>query len=301
MAILFAALSTNHWRLREGERARDVLATCSVVIASVYFWSGLQEMNHGFFADVLPRLTSPFMPMIPGVLQPWILRLGAVVPLVQAFVGVALLVRPLRAAGVALGVCMHAFVLVAVGLLMWRGSAGTSGYVGSQEIWFWNVVAMMLLLLVFRGNDTAFVGFFTVPLAINKLAIILFGIMPLFHLLSVPWLGRLDDFQGTSVYAGNGGEARVHLPSPEARKVPYPLRRLLSEQADTDELVLDLADWAHRDLSAPLYDARRVEENAARALCRYMIDPRGVYVRLAGKANPITGERRHVDVACEAL
>jgi hypothetical protein len=39
--------------------ASDAFNTCRLIVATTYFWSGLQKANAGFFEATYPRLVEP--------------------------------------------------------------------------------------------------------------------------------------------------------------------------------------------------------------------------------------------------
>jgi len=136
------ALAAFPWRNPQESplRAEAALNACRVIMAGMYFWSGLQKLNPLFLDDVFPWLIEPIVPRLPEFLQAKITSTGIASPFVEAGLGLALLIRPLRHAAVFGLIVMHALLLFCLGPL---------GHNWNTVVWPWNIAMALMCVVLF--------------------------------------------------------------------------------------------------------------------------------------------------------
>lgn len=136
--LMLAALGFYSWQRERGEQPETALNTCRLIVASVYFWSGVQKLNWNFISSVFPDLISPHLRRLPPNFGSFALVLSALVPLVEIIVGLGLLSRKYRNLSVALALIGHLVIF----LLFVPTRRNT-------VIWPWNLAMLSFVLILF--------------------------------------------------------------------------------------------------------------------------------------------------------
>ena len=123
-----------------------------MVVASTYLWSGLQKFNVSFATSVFPFIIEP---LLPPSARPFAQHGAVLIPVVEAAIGVGLLLPKFRNVSVLLGLVMHLGILASIG--PW-------GHNWNTVVWPWNFAMMALLVALFwrtprvRAQSTAWPG-----------------------------------------------------------------------------------------------------------------------------------------------
>ncbi len=119
--------------------AKPILAANQLVIATLYFWSGLQKISWTFIHDTAPTLLES-----TGIhLAPRYLTIVAIIIAVgETFIGVCLLLLRTRRLAVVIACLMHTIILFTF-ILSQRNSV----------IWPWNVAMILFTVVLFYSND----------------------------------------------------------------------------------------------------------------------------------------------------
>ncbi len=250
------------------------LNACRLVLAATYFWSGLQKVNVGFTDDVYPWLMVPVLQHLPAGLAGWAEGQGWAVAAGECGLGVALVVRPLRAAAVPLVVVMHAGLLFCL---------GPTGHNWNSVVWPWNLTLMGLAVVLFARTPTVPARHILWPFAsrVGPVLFLLFGVMPAFS-----FLGWWDPYLSASLYSGNTPRPRIWLSDEAAGTLPPELR-----ERHVYDGILDLPGWAIDELNVPGYPARRVFRGVARRLG----GPDRVRLVTEDRPHWRTGEREEIE------
>lgn len=125
--------------------ANRAIAACRIAISVVYFWSGVQKLNPGFF-EVIPKW------FVDPAANKWhwpgpvvhVLKLAVEsAPFVEIGIGVLLWVRPTRKAALISVLILHSVSLIVLGPL---------GYNYNWVVWPWNVAMMALVFGLFSKS-----------------------------------------------------------------------------------------------------------------------------------------------------
>ena len=77
-------------------RGQASLNACRLIVAGMYFWSGLQKLNVLFAANIFPWLMDPVLKHLPGECHEYLSGRGWEAACMECAVGLGLLAWPLR-------------------------------------------------------------------------------------------------------------------------------------------------------------------------------------------------------------
>jgi hypothetical protein len=288
MAAFYLAFAFRRTRETEDD-ASSALATCAVVIAFIYVWSGLQKLNWVFFTESFPWMMAPFERFVPGVVFRNLTYLGPGIALLETSIGVMLLTVRWRCLGVVLGLLMHAFILL---------SAGPLGNNGNTQVWSWNVAAGVLLVLVFWASSMSAAELLNPRRGwVHVVALVFFAVMPIFNVMQIDHF-KWDDFQAATLYSGNEERGTIYFAEQDAGRVPEHLRDMIWRSEEDGRLFIRILDWAYADLNVPDYHADRIYLSVMRGFCR-QTGPGGSFVlEIGSMANRLTGDRQITRYVC---
>ena len=276
LSLLFV-IGIFSWRPDDTSGRGAVLSMCRFVIASMFFWAGVQKMSPQFLGGVFPWMIQPTVDVLPGFLQKYPLLFGFLVPPLEAGIGIALLSKRYRNIGIGFAVCMCIFVL-------W--SIGPFGHNWNTIVWPWNVVLVLLVFVLFmKTPQVSFRETVWVPNSwLHKAVLLFFGVMPLFYFFNI-W----DAYPSWSLYGGTtsygtvfiGEDIRDRLPE---KYVPY------IESDGKGKNYFDLLSWAIEELNVPPYPETRVFVAIAKELCLYAREPSDVVLVMTGRKSWFNGE-----------
>ncbi|HEY1341721.1 MAG TPA: hypothetical protein VGF59_29620 [Bryobacteraceae bacterium] len=70
--VAMLAVLYTYFRNPSEERRETALHGCGLIVAAVYFWSGIHKLNSGFANDVLPILLKPFHVNVSQLSSGWL-------------------------------------------------------------------------------------------------------------------------------------------------------------------------------------------------------------------------------------
>jgi hypothetical protein len=253
--LMLAALAFYPWGnpvAPPGSR-QGPLNACRLVVAGLYFWSGLQKVNASFVTEVYPWLLEPSQHWLPGPVAELLGRAGWAVGLGEAGIGLGLLVPLLRPLAIALALLMHVFILAAI---------GPTGHHWNTVVWPWNVAMVLFVLLLFgRSRDVSLRAILwpgrCVP---HWAALVLCGLLP-----ALNFAERWDSYLSASLYSGTTLDGSLLLSERALRRLPDEVRRHAT-RGDDGRQRLDLWAWSFAELNVPPYPERRVYRRIAHSL-----------------------------------
>lgn len=267
----------------EDSRGR-ALNACRIVVVGIYLWSGLQKVNAGFVIYIWPFMTGPILSYLPdaaGTIAPYFAFMG---PLVEICIGIGLITRRFRNAAVILTFALHAFILFTISPL---------GHNFNNVVWPWNLAALSATVLLFwRTPGVSFREIFGGGWY-NKLVILLFLIMPIFHFANL-W----DSFLSATLYSGHTKRAFIYVSDVNKESLPPQLQRSFEAGNDND---VQLIEWTFDELNTPVFPENRVFENANRKVCELAERPRGVQMVVLEIPNYLTGISEETVYKCPGI
>ena len=270
---------------REPEARAAALNTCRLIVAATYFWGGLQKVNYEFGTLTVPSLLNPYLRHLPEALRAPTHALAFVIPLAEISLGAGLLTRRFRNAAVVLACLMHAFVLMLFVPVR-----------NNVVIWPWNVaMAALVVCLFWRDRSFSFrkvlCGGRLLP---HKLALLLFGVMPLFGLF-----GLWDSYLSAALYSGNTHHAAVYVSDSLRERLPPQARGVV--RLSRGRNLLNVGSWSYAELKVPPYPEPRAYREVGRALCRLAETPSDAVLEIYGRPNPLDGHRAVETWDCDQL
>jgi hypothetical protein len=230
---------------------RTALAGCRIAISVVYFWSGLQKFNQGFFDEVVPFFLEPARRWLsPG----WIALIRTLIAsagIVELLIGIGLWIRPLRRVAIAAAFLVHLTALLLLGPL---------GREWNLSVWPWNVTMPLLVLALFAPKR--------IPPALPDLKTstpALACVLLLAFLPTLGYFGIWDSSLSFCLYSGNTAKCDLSV-TPELReRLPKAVRRWV-ERTERGELSVNVMRWAIAEIGVPPL----AEPRNFRALARYV-------------------------------
>lgn len=263
------------------EGAEASLGACAFVVASLYFWAGVQKLNPLFFAEVVPSLAAGLPASLARVATP----LAWLVPLTEICIGLLLLTRRWRRVGVALAVATHVCVL----LLFFPSRR-------NKVVWPWNAAMVAFVLILFRAGTPGLRGLLPRrALSPQTAAVVIFGLLPL-----LSFFGLWERYLSGALYSGNTAHGSVRVSGAVAGRLPPRVRERLRLE-DGGGGTLDLNHWSYAELKVPAYPSARVYRGAAARLCESAETAPEVVLSIREAPRGFGGEGRVTALDCDAL
>lgn len=225
----------------------DLLDAARILVAGIYFWSGLQKLNRAFMSDLFPRFTEPLWSPLGEFGAYAAVTLGLFVPFLEAAFGAGLLFKRTRTVSLFAAGAMLVIVLASI---------GPFGHNWNSSVWPWNIVIFATAFILFFRTQFTFPSLFQ-RMQHNFLAwiaVCLFWVLPIGNVI-----GLTDHYLAWSLYSGRVPVATI---AGEASS----LDSLLPErEAPT---VLPLVQWAMADMNAVPYPEPRVFVSVFAQLCQ---------------------------------
>jgi hypothetical protein len=265
-----------------------VLNTSRFIVVAIYIWSGLSKLSFGFVHFVLPELLQAAGIGLPAEL---VYRIGLLFPLSEIAIGLGLLVPRTRNLCLAAAICMHAFVLLAV---------GPFGQNYNAVVWPWNAAMIAILLVLFRGapdvRPQAILlnrGF-----PVHLVALALFGVLP-----GLSYVGLWPTYLSFRLYSDQYHWATISMTPAVRLKLPPRSREEVTIANDGDgyDGHLNVAYWSEHELGAILPPEPRVFREVARRVCALADDPLDVRLVVTAPPDRWTGEETTTTRYCDGF
>ena|SRR5215204_1909126 len=273
-----------------GAPASDrALRLSQLVVAALYFWSGVQKLNFTFAHETLPILLAPLQNILVATrVPPGALALG--IALAEAFIGCGLLIRRTRGLCVWLAVAMHILI---VGLLMARGY--------NSVVWAWNAALAVVVVVLFRRSEATPWRLFVSRAGSGAAARLAQAVAVACALLPVlSFWGWWDAYLSGALYSGNTAVAVVRVDRRVFEKLPETAKRQVFTTT-SGELMLPLLEWGMADLNVPPYPEARVYRQVAREVCKLAENESQVELITKGRPAVFDGSYRVTRRSCSQL
>lgn len=256
--LLFAALAW-FYSARDHARQSSALNACRVLVASIYFWSGVQKLNPRFVHDIAPWIAKPLLTALPR-LAPAVTAAAYAVPFVEISIGLALLPRRTRPYAIAAAIAMHCVLLVAIGPL---------GRDHNTVIWPWNLMMIGAVLTLFARTPEIPAPAILLPSgpALWRIAVAFIVCVP-----ALSFVGLWDNYLSWALYSGDHASAVFYVSQDLLDRLPDVIADRVY-QHETGPDTLDAGEWSWDELNAPIYAEPRIYRRIARALCQYAAAP----------------------------
>ena len=220
---------------------KEDLLPVRLVVAGLYFWSGVQKLNAGFSEDVLPRMfemlgTEPIASV----------GLGLAIAVVEMMLAVFLFVPKTRKVGVVAVVAMH---LLIVGVL------ATANY--NLIVIPWNLTLAIVVVVLFWDQSENKTDWN------SPLVYIAFGalILPVFS-----FVGYWDHYLSGGLYSGREPVAVIRVVDVEA--LPPSAKSVMISDSRGNRF-LPLHEWSMNELNVPVPPEERVFVKVFKRVCQW--------------------------------
>jgi uncharacterized membrane protein YphA (DoxX/SURF4 family) len=263
LVLGFFAWSHRH----EGKKQQLALTTCRWIVASLYFYSGLQKVNMEFVSNIFPWFVEPITHLVPAA-QPFLIVSGVFAPFLEMSIGVGLLVKGYRTYAVVLAWAMHVFILLMLGPLGHNWGKGVLPWNISMMLFvfllFWNVPPLPSLAISIKDH------------VIQKSILALFVVMPIFSFFNL-W----DSYLSATLYSGNINSGYIWITEGLQKQLPNEVQTYVKHQGN--KLYLNYFQWSYEELGVATVPETRIFKSIARHLCTYASQPSDVTLVVQGK------------------
>lgn len=215
-----------------------------IILASVYFFCGLSQLNRLFIEADFSEIISPIRTMISERQFLFFKKMGFLVPYVLMFIGLALIISPIRYLAITLAMVMHVLLLV----LLFPSSKNNN-----YALWFSNLSFMVMLMLMFSGKTKqryfSPTVLFQIPLFYPAIAF--FVILPFFNNS-----GLWPDFLSSNFKSGNTNTAVFFVSEKAAEQMPTSITRFCKPEYNFRRFAYK--EWFSNELHAECYPGRLV-------------------------------------------
>lgn len=161
-AILFVFLFYNG-RVDNAGKYTSIFIFVQLIIASVYIYNGINQLNSFFLSTDFYNVISPLEVIASARQFSFFMKIGNIIPYYIIFIGVALLIRPLRYLSISAALIFHLLLLI----LLFPSAKNNN-----HALWFMNLIFAFLTLFLFSGKTAE--RYFSLSLLFQK---------PLFYLI----------------------------------------------------------------------------------------------------------------------
>lgn len=281
---IFVVLALGHQQSR-GERP-TVLMLLPLIVASLYFWGGLQKLNYSFSHEVLLQLLKPVLTLSAVQLS----ALGIGVVAIEIFTGFGLLLKRTRTICICLALAMHGLIL---GLLIAQNQ--------NSVVWVWNVALVLMVVVLFWRSDTSIAEVFShwqigsTGVRASIIVAVLYVVLPV-----LSFWGWWDLYLSGALYSGNTPVAVVRVAGPVYDRLA-PTAKQQVFVTGSGEQMLPLHEWSMADLNVPPYPEFRVYQQLAREICRSAEDNSQAELIVKTRPAIMDGSYKVVRMDCSAL
>ncbi|MBP7810208.1 MAG: hypothetical protein KA163_13020 [Bacteroidia bacterium] len=236
-----------NWRIDNVNTYNSFFIILQLCFSAVYVYSGLQKFNPGFITETYPWFIKPLEHFVSDRQMITLNKTGYVIPFVEIFIGIGLLIKPIRFISIPLVVLLHVIIL----LLM-----GPFGNNYNSVVWPWNIMMIILALLLFSGKTNE--RFFSISHLFKQpvfyLVMLLFWILPAFNLA-----GKWETYLSFSLYSGNNHTGKILLTDSAYNRLPFYVRHYVRYQGEN--YFLYPKEWCLNELKTPMYPEKRIFDN----------------------------------------
>lgn len=267
--LMFFILSFFNFRCDDTRKQTSIVIIFKVMIAAVYFWSGLQKLNPNFLADTFPWLMEPVTNhMAAGSIEHFRF-LGYSFPLIETATGICLLIPSLQKLAVMSAIIMHLFILFILSPL---------GHNYNPVVWPWNVAMILLVLLLFY-NEVRF-GMVDLTNAFTyhsvKIVFVLFVMMPLLNFFNL-W----DSYLSHNLYSGNTSGGVIYVSDSVESKLPAAVKPYCLGDMNQNQITIKY--WCMMEMGVPAYPEKRNFVAVTNTFYRYAADSSEIYLMYSPK------------------
>lgn len=239
-AILFVFLF-HDGRVDNPNRFTSIFIFIQMIIASVYIYNGLnQAMNPLFVVTDFYDIILPLKKIMSERQFLFFLKAGKIVPFIPIFIGLGLLVRPVKYLAISFAVAMHLLLFI----LLFPSAANPN-----YALWFMNIVFGTALFFLFSGETRQRYFSTSVLLARPMFYIIIacFWIMP-----ALRGKNYWPESMCFNFRSGATPSERIHVSEESYSNLPYYVRGFCSRNGSA--YTLNVSGWCGHELNSDYFN-----------------------------------------------
>lgn len=275
---------------KDETNSSKTLGFAQIIIAGLYFWSGVQKLNFTFSHETLPILLEPFQNLFPSIQLPFVF-IGITIALTEIFIGCGLLFRKARNMSVVLAIATHTAILTVL---------IAKNY--NQIVWIWNIFLIAAVVTVFWKNDVSIkqiIAFADEKKRKIYAAKIITSASVLLPILS--FFGLWDAYLSGALYSGNTAVGVVRISDDLFEKLPPKVRESIFQTKIGGEKFLPFLEWSLAETGVPAFPAQRVFKKIAAEICQIADDKSGVELIVKERPAILDGSYQLTRTNCELI
>ena len=236
-------------RVDDSNKFTAYFITLQLVFASVYFFAGLNRLGTGFIEEEFSHTIAPLQQVLSERHYLFFLRVGVTLPFALLFMGLGLIITPIRYLAIALVIIFHAVLF-----FIMLPAFGTYNY----ALWISQLVFIFLAMFLFSGKTKQryFSPSFLFNLPLFYVLVILFLILPFFN-----QSGRWPQYLTLDFKNKKPGLHTVGLEQAAYNQLPNYERSFCKVKQGNYEI--DYESWCLHELNATCTDHKGIEEKLA--------------------------------------
>jgi hypothetical protein len=262
--MMFVALSFYNFRCDNVRLQNAITGVFKIMIAAIYFWSGLHKLNPRFLSDTFPWLMEPVMSALKIDTMDGLIFLGKGFPLFETLTGICLLIPPIKKAAVICAVLMHVFILFVL---------SPFGHNYNPVVWPWNIAMILFVILLFFNDSKSMLTEMRTAFHYThlKIVIALFVLMPLLNCFNL-W----DSYLSHNLYSGNTSNGDVYFTNDVKEHLASSVQSYVVSEPQQN--TLNIKYWCIKELGVPAYPEKRNFEAITKTFYKYAKDSSEVYL-----------------------
>lgn len=232
-------------RVDDPNKYTSLFIMLQIMFAAVYFFAGLSQLNHFFINDSFAQIISPLKDMMSERQFLFFKRIGFLSPYLLLFIGLGLIISPIRYLAITVALIIHLSLLVFL-----FPSAHNTNY----ALWFSNLSFMIMLLLLFSGKTKQryFSPTFLFQQPLFYITMFLFVIMPCFNVVN-----QWPDYLSFNFRSGNNNSAVIRISKNAYQELPF-YHRNFCIASDTSSFIFDYNSWINHELKTDCFPSEAV-------------------------------------------
>ena len=231
-------------RVDDSNRFTAYFILIKVILDSVYFFCGISQLNSLFIDSEFSELISPLRHFISERQFLFFKRSGIVVPYLLIFIGIGLMIAPVRYLAITLAIIIHLLLLFFL-----FPSASNQNY----ALWFSNIGFGCLVVVLFSGKTKQryFSPSYLLQVPLFYVVMLFFVIMPFFNTS-----GHWPDYLSSNFKSGKNKIVSFRLDKATYTKLPLYQKSFCQAQASC--YLFDYRGWCNNELNVACFPEKPV-------------------------------------------
>ena len=270
--------------LQADDESNQTFGLAQILIAGLYFWSGVQKLNFTFSHETLPTLLAPLQNFFPTIQIPFVF-VGILIALAESFIGCGLLFHKTRNLSVCLAVVMHASILILLIAIDYN-----------SIVWVWNLALAMIVISAFWQSEISIQDTIISRISFAKIVVATSFLLPI-----LSFVGWWDMYLSGALYSGNTEIAVIRINENLLEKLLPKARQVIFQTKSTGEKMLPMFEWSIAELNVPMYPEQRVFKQVAREVCKITTDKNQVELIIKERPAILDGNSKITRISCAEL